>query len=697
MRFVILAAMASAPSLMGQDFLDPLIITASRSGTPAEDVPYSVAAFSSEELRENNIRTLPDALALTPGVLVQKTTYGQGSPFIRGFTGRQNLFLIDGIRFNNSTFRSGPVQYLNTIDPLSLDRFELVRSQGSVLYGSDAAGGTLNSFTKFADFRNEPEGETFLHGSAYYEFRSNGRGSHTGRLEAQTGIGGKFGLHLGISAKEFGDIRDSAVGLMKGTGYQEQSIDLRLDYAVDPQTTLTFVHQNLNQDDISRWHSTVNNPGWTHDNHVTVPGTFNARDIDQERSLTYLRYSRENEMSDAFLKRFTATLSYQTSSESEFQDRSATDRRRQSFDVDTLGLDLEFESSLAGGSLVYGIDYYRDSVESDSARDRGAGFVFDPASRPVADDSHYNLFGAYAQYIRPVGDRTELTAGLRYTHARAELGESFDSASGEDISADDSWDDLSASIRASYRINDQWLAYAGISQAFRAPNLNDLSGNLTSRSGTNSVGSLDVEPEEFVTYELGVRKTSENSGFAAAIYYTDVSDVVIPVPVAPGSGTSVTTNGSDGYIYGVEVEGFWRFAPDWTLSGFAAWQEGRTQTPAFIGGPEEDEYFSRLLPLSGSVALRWDSPDLPLWLEARVLAAADADRLSAADRRDTQRIPTNGTPGYAILSLRAGYNPTENLRLTAALENLLDDDYRYHGSGQNEPGLNAIFGIKVGF
>ncbi|MEP2776976.1 MAG: TonB-dependent receptor [Luteolibacter sp.] len=697
MKYAFLLAAASVGPLLGQDFLDPLVVTASRTATPAGSIPYSVASFSAEDLRNNTTRTLPDALAYTPGILVQKTAYGHGSPYIRGFTGRQNLLLVDGIRFNNSTFRGGPVQYWNTLDPLSLDRFELIRSQGSVLYGSDAAGGTLNAFTKYADFRNEEEGQSFQHGSAYYEFRSNGRGSHIGRIETQTGIGGKFGLHLGISAKEFGDIEDSAIGLMSGTGYQEQSIDGRLDFALTPQSTLTFVHQNFDQDDISRWHSTAANPGWTHGNHIAAPGTFAARDIDQERSLTYLRFSHEDDTADAVLRRVTATLSYQSSSESEFQIRSASDRRYQAYDVDTLGLDLEFESPLAEGSLVYGLDYYRDSVDSNSSRDRGAGFIADPASRPIADDSDYDLFGAYAQYIRPIGESIELTAGLRYTYARASLGRLYDSTTRSDISADESWDDLSASVRATYRIDDKWLAYAGISQAFRAPNLNDLSGNLTSRSGTTSVGSLEVEPEEFVTYELGVRKDSQTHGLSAAIYYTDVSDVITSVPVTSGSGTSVTTNGSDGYIYGIELEGYWKLAPDWTLSGFAAWQEGRTQSPAFLGGPEYDEYFSRLLPLSGSIALRWDAPNHPFWVEGRVLAAAQADRLSSADRGDTQRIPTGGTPAYVTVSLRVGYQPTENFQLTGALENLLDDDYRYHGSGQNEPGFNAIIGLKLMF
>ena len=61
-------------------------------------------------------RSLPEALEETPGVGVQKTGPGQGSPFIRGFTGFRNVMLIDGIRLNNSTFREGPNQYWSTVD-----------------------------------------------------------------------------------------------------------------------------------------------------------------------------------------------------------------------------------------------------------------------------------------------------------------------------------------------------------------------------------------------------------------------------------------------------------------------------------------------------------------------------------------------------------------------------------------------------
>jgi hemoglobin/transferrin/lactoferrin receptor protein len=696
-----LALLAAITPLSAQDFLDPLVITATRSSTALGDVPYSGTYFSSEDFREYTVRTLPDALRYTPGVLVQKTAHGHGSPYIRGFTGRQNLFLIDGIRFNNSTFRSGPVQYWNTVDPFSLDHFELIRSQGSVLYGSDAAGGTLNAFTKSSGFEDEAEGQLFSRGSAYYEYRSNGQGSHIGRIESQTGIGGKFGLHLGISAKEFGDIEDSAVGLMRGTGYPEQAYDARFDWAISPQTTLTVVHQDLEQDAVSRWHSTINNRGWIHGDHVTTPGTFLGRDLDQDRSLSYIRLSHVDDSASAPVRRITATLSYQESSERELQTRTLVDRRLQYYEVDTLGFDLELESPLADGSLVYGLDYYRDSVDSTASRDTGAGFVFQQSNRPVGDDSTYELFGAYAQYIRPIGESFEITGGLRYTNAKADIGTFFNPTLGTDISTEDSWNDLSASLRATYSIDENRMFYGGISQAFRSPNLNDLTGNITSNTNITASGALGLEPENFITTELGYRQESETSGIALAVFYTDISDLIVPVPLSAAIGApTVNRNSGDGHIYGVELEGFWKIAPQWTLSGFASWQESQIERLSFkdtalaIEGPTVQEPLSRVMPLNGSIALRWDHPAAPFWVEGRVLASATADRLTASDIADTQRFPTNGTPSYAVASIHAGYNPTENLQLTLGLENLLDDDYRNHGSGQNEPGTNAVVGVK---
>lgn len=67
------------------------------------------------------------------------------------------------------------------------------------------------------------------------------------------------------------------------------------------------------------------------------------------------------------------------------------------------------------------------------------------------------------------------------------------------------------------------------------------------------------------------------------------------------------------------------------------------------------------------------------------------------DARDTQRIPPGGTPGWATLNFRVGYAWREQLFLTAALENSLNEDYRLHGSGYNQPGRNFKVGTEWRF
>lgn len=94
-----------------------LVVTATRADQDVKKAPTQVRTLSAGQFQERQPRTLPEALRELPGVNVQKTSNGQGSPFIRGFTGFRNLALIDGIRFNNSIFREGPNQYWNTIDP----------------------------------------------------------------------------------------------------------------------------------------------------------------------------------------------------------------------------------------------------------------------------------------------------------------------------------------------------------------------------------------------------------------------------------------------------------------------------------------------------------------------------------------------------------------------------------------------------
>ena len=57
----------------------------------------------------------------------------------------------------------------------------------------------------------------------------------------------------------------------------------------------------------------------------------------------------------------------------------------------------------------------------------------------------------------------------------------------------------------------------------------------------------------------------------------------------------------------------------------------------------------------------------------------------------------DGTPGWTLLTLRGGWKVNDHLSLNASLENLLDEEYRAHGSGSNEPGFGATLGMTVRF
>jgi hemoglobin/transferrin/lactoferrin receptor protein len=675
--------------------MEEVVVTASRSAADALSTPAVVETLSRDFMERKLTRTVPEALKEIPGVAVQKTANGQGSPIIRGFTGYRTLALIDGIRYNHSAYRDGPNEYFSLIDPLSLDRLELVQGPGSVLYGSDAAGGVLNVFTRGTLFSEMAPGQAFGQGAVFSRWHSAEQ-SWLGRAEYDLGVGNEWGLHLGGTWKDFGDVIAAEIGEQRFTGYAQRSYDARLDVRLDDRWEMTLAHHALWQDDAWRTHATVYGRSFA----GTETGTDLRRVADHGRTLSYARLRGVD--LGGWADTAQLTVSYQTLDEELDRVRSAGERELSHMDIGTLGFDIQLTSQVPGGKLTWGADYFLDRVDtSRSDFDPDGSLKKIRIQGPVGDDARYRLLGVYAQHEMPLGDRgTALIAGARCTYAGASAGRYEDPLGGGVASLSEDWHNGVGSVRLTQELNRDgtWVAYGGVSQAFRAPNLGDLTRLGASRSDEIESAAVGLKPERFMNYEVGLKHRGEKLGFNLAVFHTELEDYITSTPtgrIVDGQREVTKKNSSEGFVQGVQGDLEWGFSKQWTIFGGISWTEG--EADFFNGQSRRGEPLSRIPPLNGHYGIRWKSVDGKCWAELQGLSAAKADRLNSSDAGDSQRIPPGGTPGYTVLNLRAGWQASENITVFVGLDNLLDEAYRVHGSGSNEPGFGGTIGLKVVF
>jgi len=676
-----IAGDGAPPQASAVQELEESVITATLSARRSLDTPYSEDVVSEEQLERRAYRTVPQALRDTPGIFVQETAVGQGSPFIRGFTAFRNLFLVDGIRLNNSVFREGPNQYWNTVDPYTIESLEIVKGPSSVLYGSDAIGGTVNART-----RNPYafEGGRTFGGQLFYR-GSTAESSNWARAEASF-VAGNTGVLMGIGGKDFGSLyAGGSTGRQPNTGYTQVDGDLKVETFLDPDTRMVFGFQHVAQNDVPRTHRTIYGKSFQ----GTTVGSELRRDLDQRRTLAYGQLHGDNV--DSWYDRYSVSLSWHEQEETRHRTRTSG-KDEQGFEVGQLGLLGNLSSDTSIGRLTYGFDYYHDDVSSFSSSN--------PIQGPVGDDSTYDLLGVYVQDEIEASDRLGFVLGARFNYAALDSNSVQDPVSGDAIALDDDWSAFVGSARVLYRLDeDRVHLFGGISQGFRAPNLSDVTRLDSARSNEFEIASPGLDPEYYTQYEVGVKTRSDVASSQVALFYTDISDQIVRFPTGNTNGSGefeiVKDNVGDGYVYGVEAGGARTLARDWTLFGNAAYQKGEVDTYPTSAQVLEREYLSRLMPFTAQLGVTWERPGSDFWAEVQLIYAADADRLSSRDEGDTDRIPPGGTREYLIANLRGGWRVTDGVTLDLALENLADVNYRVHGSGQNMPGFNVIVGLRM--
>ncbi len=683
--------------------LPTIVVTAERREATELETTQHVSVVTAEEIRSQGGDTTPDALSEEPGVWVQKTALGHGSPFIRGLTGKQVLILVDGVRFNNSTFRFGPNQYLNTIDPSIIDRIEIVRGPGSAMYGSDALGGVINIIThRRGEFGDPPEPGTDCR--LYEQYSSAARGSIS-RFDVEGGAG-NMAYTVGAGYKVFDDLRagrgESPVGavdtdgVQTPSGYDEVDFNASMRYVLASNQELRAAYLFTRQEDVPRSDKVIAS------DYNTNPEERYFYDP-QQMQLAYVEYeSRDLGAFDAL----KLNLSYNHQLEGRERRKAGwTKTRFEEDEIGTVGFSTQVAvKPLGGHTLTIGLETYADSISSARYEIADAGGRTDLNGR-FPDGSSYSSFGLYVRDEISVAEKVDLALGARYSsfEADADFGgltittPTITIGPLDEISKE--YSDTTWSFETMYHVNDDSKLYLNIARGFRAPNMDDLAVEGDWSSGQD-VPNPDLSPEQAVNYEVGFKHGGETVSGGLSLFYADYTDLIQRNYLDPGlDGTPGTSddlyqfqNVGEAEIYGTELWGKVQVGDTtsgrWSVFGNLAYTYGRDLT--------DDEPLTRIPPSNGLVGVRWDHQARRGWTEFFVKGAAKQDRLSSHDISDN-RIPAGGTPGWVTVNLRGGVKLSERVSVTLGAFNLGDVRYRLHGSGLDAPGLNVVTRLECRF
>ncbi|MBC6491434.1 TonB-dependent receptor plug domain-containing protein [Flavihumibacter stibioxidans] len=645
--------------------LSEVVITSQRKSSALLKVPYLVETAGSKYISVYQPRTTPEALQGLNGVFVQKTNHGGGSPFVRGLTGNQLLILVDGIRLNNATFRYGPNQYLNTIDAFSIGRMEVAKGTGSVQYGSDALGGVIQVFTKEPEF--SVDGNRWS-GSAMGKLMSTGM-EQTGRGEVQYS-GKNMAAMVGVTVRHFGDlVGGDTTGMQSPSGYDEHAWDAKLKFKLSDHTGLTIAHQFLRQSYVPVYHK-------------VVLENFRINETDpQQRMLNYAKL--ETAGKHAMLRQVSITASWQNSIEGRASIKNnGSTMRRERDEVNTLGLTADIYSVVSKRwTANSGVELYHDRVSSSRNDINELTGSVKSLRGLYPDGAKYGNYSIYSLHH------------LEWNRFSAELGARLnifnisltDTSLGE-VSIQPSA--LVGNAALMYHIDKNHKIFTSVSNGYRAPNVDDM-GTLGIVDFRYEVPTASLRPEKSMNAELGYKfQTAKLSG-AATFFYMKLNDLITRVRMAGDSINGYPVyrkeNTQEGYIWGMEATLAYRPLSGLQVSGNIAYNYGENKT--------SKEPMRRIPPVHGRVLASYTKS---AWhVSGEWLYAGKQDRLAQGDKEDN-RIPAGGTPGWKVLNLYAGLQ-FKSIRLNAGLQNILNEDYRTHGSGINGVGRSVWTNIQFSF
>lgn len=638
--------------------LPAIIITATKTKSSITKTPFSVSVLDSSKLKQSLLRTVPESLIGLSCVFVQKTNHGGGSPIVRGLTGNQNLLLIDGFRLNNAIFRYGPNQYLTLVDPFLVERIEVVKGTGSVQFGSDAMGGVINVITRQPRLSVKPvfSSTLLLRGTSQGMERTLRPEIQFSNKKIATLVSGVF--------SDFGDLKGGDTsGFQRPSGYRQQSLDVRTTIGPGKNWRVQMGMSIVNQNDVPLYHK------------YQLEKVALSKSELLQRKMVFLKTQKS--YANGVIRSITLDISQQQLIDHRLSKSLSSSPLVKEFDtVNSSSITTDIATVFTTfWSANTGVELNLDYVKSTRFQ---YNTPIDIVSRRglYPNGARYHSFAAYNLHHFTL-KQLQIETGVRFHQNKITIQ---DASIGAILIKPSAWVYM---LGASYAISEQLTLFGNINSAFRAPNIDDM-GTLGIIDFRYEQPAYDLKPERSINKEMGVRWKQRNFQVSVAAFHVTLKDLIGRIK------TSAIINNYPVYIKKNIEEAFIRGAEfEITSSPFPFLLVQANLSYLFGHNLTRNEPLRRIPPINGQLSITYSRRK---WQAGIINDYATSQQRLAQGDKDDNRIPFGGTPGYTIYHLFVA-KEIGKLQYRFRLNNLINTDYRTHGSGINSMGRSLSISL----
>lgn len=656
-----------------EDLVKTEVTSVSRKSQSLSDVAAAAFVITSEDIRRSGAQALPDVLRMAPGIEVAQIDNGRYAVTARGFNGRfanKLQVLVDGRSIYHPMF-SGVMWELDPIPLDDIERIEIIRGAGAVMWGANAVNGVINIISKHS--RNQAGG------AANLTVGSQGYGNVYARIGKS--LDEKTSFKLSVQgrytepSKQFDSREDAEDRLKNGV------VDFRFDRDLGAGSDLT-IWANASRSSLGDlWRINPDmNVLMSTGNIQLNPLSFSQR-LHSESLVGRYRW-----LSDTGIESSLQLSGGRSGIEiSDFIDESRT-----TFDLDYLG-----RYAIGTHDLQWGFGFRNSSDEVSTSglyiQIPNAKFTHRTSGLFIQDDwtvipEHLKLgMGLRWDYASRNGSSYSPHATLLWTPSRT----------------DSAWLKYARAPRTSARAEQDVSVLAGV-HVQQMPGMN----LPIVQYATPGADGLKAEKAEGV--EIGYRKQISNtvsadvtayryrythlrSGSQSALYGCSPLFGFLPPGSIPGmqvapshcpgllSGQFVllqevnAVNGLAGWSTGLELAAEWLVTPNWRLQLSYSWSklnmdEGKDQI-----SNADAQMTERAKPReTASLRSQWNmttSQQLDVWL--RAMSGYERVNITDATPSTSTEPSYVRIPGYITLDLRYAYRVNKDLEVALIGRNLI--------------------------